>query len=144
MKRMRRWFAVGLVVVAAAAAFGPINSAVAFFSGGLSIDVHVNSPATLVARGAALKVPVTIDCNSTRGAYLEVDATERTGSGIAQGYTEEHVACIGGPQQLTVQLTAYGHAFKRGTAVVTATLGACGFGTCGNESDTQSISVVRK
>lgn len=144
MKRTRRWFAVGLVVVAAAAAFGPLNSAVAFFSQGLSLDVHVDSPATLVSRGAAIKVPVTIDCNAPHGAFLQVEATERVGSGIAQGYTEEHVGCISGPQSLTVQLTAFGKAFKRGTAVVTATIEACGFGTCGDESDTQTINVIKK
>ena len=53
--------AIVLTVALLVATSGP---AVAFFSGGLFLDVQVESPARLVARGAAADVPLEVTCGS--------------------------------------------------------------------------------
>ena len=55
---------VGSVAVALSTA----SPALAFYSGGLLLDATAQSPATLYARGAAIKVPVSIDCTATEPA----------------------------------------------------------------------------
>jgi hypothetical protein len=80
MKR-RRWTRLSAIlaltgVAIVALLLGPLSSAVGFFSGGLSLDVQIQSPATLVSRGAAINVPLEIVCTSPR-ADLFVQVTER-------------------------------------------------------------------
>jgi len=84
MKR-RRWVRLGAILALTSVAviallIGPISSAVGFFSGGLSLDVQVQSPATLVSRGAAISVPLEIVCTS-RQAEVDIQVSQRAGSG---------------------------------------------------------------
>ena len=46
----------------------------------------MESPATLIARGAAVDVPVEITCNATGSVDVFVTVTQRSGSGVAQGF----------------------------------------------------------
>jgi hypothetical protein len=127
----------------AAVALGPVSSAVGFFSGGLALDVQIQSPALLVARGAAIDVPLEIVCTSET-AELHVQVTQRVGSGkIAQGETFQQITCEGDLQQVTVRVFATGAAFKKGTAVVQAEIFGCLDG-CGSESDTAEIAIGKK
>jgi hypothetical protein len=142
-KRIRLGLMLTLVVIAAVASIGPVSSAVAFFSRGLSLDVQINSPATLAARGAALKVPLNVLCTSQR-AEVSVQVSERVGSRIAQGYSDQLITCTGDIQPFTATVFANGNAFKKGQAVATAQIFGCGFGTCGSETDSAQIAVVRK
>jgi hypothetical protein len=55
---------VALLLGGLLALFATSGPAVAFFSGGLFLDVQVDSPARLLARGAAIEVPLEVTCNA--------------------------------------------------------------------------------
>lgn len=146
---VRRWSRLGvmlaLATVAVAALLGPIGSAVGFLSGGLFLDVRVQSPGKLVARGAAIEVPLEVTCTSPE-AELFVQVRQRVGGGaIAQGEAFEQIACTRSRQEVTVTVFASGAAFKKGTALAEAQIFGCLQGSgCGSESDTAEIAIVRK
>lgn len=128
------------VVLALFAASGP---AVAFFSGGLFLDVQVESPAHLVARGAAVDVPLEVTCNATF-ADLQVNVTQKSGSGVAQGFGFTSVGCTGSGQQVTVRVQASGgKTFKQGVAVASAEIFGCRSNVCGSETDSEVIDIVK-
>jgi hypothetical protein len=118
--------------------------ALAFFSGGLFLDVQVESPARLLARGAAIQVPLEVTCSGTGSVDLYVTVSQRSGSGVAEGSTFESVPCSGSGEQVTVTVQATGgKVFKKGTAVVTAEVFGCGTRVCGSETDTEVIEILR-
>jgi hypothetical protein len=142
-KRLRVVVLVALVSIAGLAAFGPAGLPVADSSVGAVLDVQVGSPAKLVARGAAVTVPVNILCIGTRSAFVSVQVTERVGSRIAQGSTGDQVRCTGTIQPLTVTVPATANAFKKGTASVNARIEFCEF--CGGGTTASAtVPVVRK
>jgi uncharacterized protein (DUF58 family) len=57
------------------ALFATSGPAVAFFSGGLFLDVQVDSPARLLARGAAIEVPLEVTCNAVGTVDVQVTVT---------------------------------------------------------------------
>jgi hypothetical protein len=127
---------------AALALFSPASPALAFLSGGLHLDVTVQSPATLVARGAAIDVPVDVDCNATQNAFVNVGVTERVGSQTATGSGSVQVACNGGHQLFLIRVTAgSGKAFAKGTAVANANIFGCNNTTCASESSSATIQI---
>jgi hypothetical protein len=138
---------VAIVLGGVLALFATSGPAVAFFSGGLFLDVQVGSPATLVARGAAVDVPLEVTCNAAPNtAFVQVVVTQRAGSGVAQGSGSTAVGCTGSGQQVTVRVQAFGgKAFKQGTAVASAEISGCtaNFSTCGNETDSETIDIKR-
>ena len=126
------------------ALFATSGPAVAFFSGGLFLDVQVGSPAHLVARGAAVDVPVEVTCNATGTADVFVRVTQKSGSGVAQGFGSTSVGCTGSGQQITIRAQAEGgKTFKQGTAVASAEIFGCGTRVCGNETDSEVIAIQR-
>jgi hypothetical protein len=127
-------------LLALTATSGP---AVAFFSGGLFLDVQVESPAHLVARGAAVDVPLEVTCNATGTAFVEVSVTQKSGSGVAQGFGSTQVGCTGSGQQIVVRVRASGKVFKQGTAVASAEIFGCRDVTCGSETDSEVIQIQR-
>src|SRR5215204_6814077 len=88
------------------ALFSTSGPAVAFFSGGLFLDVQVEEPVTLVARGAAVDVPVEVTCNATGTVYLYVTVTQRVGGAVASGTGFAEVACSGAGQRIVVRVSA--------------------------------------
>ncbi len=84
----------------------------------------------LVAKGAAVNVPVTYTCGpgDLVYGYIYVELTQRTQQGrLAQGYGfTEDIVCDGTPHTVIVRVTpdVYfgGSAFKSGTALATVTL----------------------
>jgi hypothetical protein len=127
-------------VLALSATSGP---AVAFSSGGLFLDVQVES-ARLVSRGAAVDVTLEVTCNSPFGADVFVTVTQRSGSGVAQGFGSETVGCTGSGEQVVIRAQAFGgKAFKQGTAVVSAEIFGCNNVTCGSETDSEVIDIKR-
>ena len=126
------------------ALFATSGPAVAFFSGGLFLDVQVESPARLVARGAAVDVPLEVTCNATGTAFVQVSVTQKAGSGVAQGFGSTEVGCTGSGQQVTVRVLAGGgKTFKQGTAVASAEIFGCRPRICGNETDSEVIQIQR-
>jgi hypothetical protein len=85
----------------------------------------------LVAKGAAVDVPVTYTCGpgQINFGYIYVQVSQRTQQGrLAQGYgfTDQNLVCDGTPHTAIVQVTAEsylgGAAFKSGVALANATL----------------------
>jgi hypothetical protein len=134
---------VAIVLGSVLALFATTGPAVAFFSGGLFLDVQVQS-ATLVSRGAAVDVTLEVTCNSPFGADVFVTVTQRSGSGVAQGFGSESVGCTGSGEQVVIRVQAFGaKAFKQGTAVASAEIFGCNNVTCGSETDSEVIDIRR-
>jgi hypothetical protein len=145
--RLRAKLAVGALVAILAGAsfalFAPSGPAVAFSSGGLFLDVQVQS-ATLVSRGAAVDVTLEVTCNATGSAFVDVSVTQKSGSGVAQGFGSTSVGCTGSGEQIVVRVRASGaKAFKQGTAVVSAEIFGCNNVTCGSETDSEVIQIQK-
>jgi hypothetical protein len=133
---------VALLLGGLFALFAASGPAVAFFSGGLFLDIQVKSPATLLARGAAVQVPVEVTCNATGTAFVGVTVTQKSGSGVAQGSGSTEVGCAGSGEQITVLVQATGaKAFKKGDAVAAAEIFGCNSVTCGRETDSEVIQL---
>jgi hypothetical protein len=131
---------------AAVAALGPASPALGFFSPPLLLEIHVNSPATLVAKGASADVNVQIECAGARTASVDVSLTQRAGSEIATGFGSTEIGCTNANQTIHVLVTAQpGKAFKKGTAVANGFISACtpNFSVCGNEQDQRTIALGR-
>jgi len=122
----------------------PSSPAVGFFSPPLLLEIHVNSPATLVAKGAGVNVTVQIECAGARTAQVDVSLTERSGSQIAQGFGYVEVGCTNANQTILVPVTANsGKVFKKGTAIADGFIFACTptFSVCGSEQDHETIKI---
>ena len=133
---------VAIILGSVLALFATTGPAVAFFSGGLFLDVQVESPAHLVARGAAVDVPLEVTCNATGTADVVVSVTQKSGSGVAQGSGYTEVGCTGSGEQVVVRVLAGpGKTFKQGTAVISAELFGCGTTICGSETDSEVIDI---
>ena len=134
---------VAILAGASFALFAPSGPAVAFSSGGLFLDVQVQS-ATLVSRGAAVDVTLEVTCNSPFGADVFVSVTQKSGSGVAQGFGSTQVGCTGSGEQIVVRVRASsGKTFKQGTAVVSAEVFGCNNVTCGSETDSEVIDIKK-
>jgi hypothetical protein len=134
---------VAILAGASFALFAPSGPAVAFSSGGLFLDVQVES-ATLVSRGAAVDVTLEVTCNATGTAFVDVSVTQKSGSGVAQGFGSTQVGCTGSGEQIVVRVRAFGaKAFKQGTAVVSAEIFGCNNVTCGSETDSEVIQIQK-
>ena len=101
------------------ALFGSSAPAVAYSSPPVFLDISIGSPAHLVAKGAAVEVPVTTSCTTPYGqAYVTVSITERvSGKKTAIGSKSYTVTCSGGRQTNLVTISSgNGVAFIKGTA----------------------------
>ena len=135
---------VAIVLGSVLALFATTGPAVAFFSGGLFLDVQVNSPAHLVARGAAVDVPLEVTCNATGSVDVFVSVSQKAGSGVAQGFGSARVGCTGSGQNVVVRVQASGgKTFKQGSAVASAEIFGCNNVTCGSETDSEVIQIQR-
>jgi hypothetical protein len=145
--RLRAKVAAAVVAIAAGAVLALFvvgGPAVAFFSGGLFLDVQVQSPASLVARGAAVDVALEVTCNATPSADVFVTVTQKSGSGVAQGFGSTSVGCTGSGQRIIVRVRASGaKAFKTGTAVADAEIFGCRPNVCGSETDSEVITIQK-
>ncbi|HEV2760796.1 MAG TPA: hypothetical protein VGV86_14650 [Acidimicrobiales bacterium] len=134
------------ISVGAGLAFAvPVLPAVGQVSPPAVVSVEVGDEATLVARGAAVLVPVEVTCPAGTRGHLSVRVTQRVGSRIASGFggTSDFV-CTGATQVVEVLVTAQGQAFKKGSAVAEASLFApCFDFFCGPVTDTENIEIVR-
>jgi hypothetical protein len=79
--------------------------------------VRIESPATLVARGAAVATQVTVVCQPGAPGFLGVEVTENAGGKIAKGFGSTNITCTGGFQTITVNVVAEPTIpFRAGTA----------------------------
>ena len=145
--RLRAKLAAAVVAIIAGASFAlfaPSGPAVAFSSGGLFLDVQVESPAHLVSRGAAVDVTLEVTCNASPDVFVQVSVSQRSGSGVAQGFAFENVGCTGSGEQIVIRVLASGgKTFKQGTAVVSAEIFGCNRSICGSETDSEIIDISK-
>ena len=108
------------------------------------VSVEVGDEATLVARGAAVLVPVEVNCPAGATGFVSVQVTQRAGSRIASGFGGSDFVCTGTTQTIDVLVHAQGQAFKKGPAVADASLSVCtDFFFCQSVRDTETIRIVR-
>jgi hypothetical protein len=145
-----RFGLAGLAITGGATAaliLGPAGPALAFFSPPLLLEIQVNSPATLVARGAGVDVSLTIECAGARTASVFVSLTERVGKGLASGSGSAEIGCTDANETVQVTVTAVlpGKAFAKGTALANGQIGGCtpNFSICGSEQDQPTIHIRR-
>ena len=148
MKLRRRAAAAIVIALLAAgsfAVFAPSGPAVAFSSGGLFLDVQIEEPVRLVARGAAVDVPLEITCNASSPVDVFVTVTQRVNNGIAAGSGFASFGCTGSGQDVTVRVraSAAGKAFIRGNAVIEAEAFGCNTRLCGSETDSETVQLRR-
>jgi hypothetical protein len=125
---------------AAAVAFGPMGSALGQASVPLQAGIHVNSPATVIAKGAGADVSVTIQCSGAGIAGVSVSLTERVGTDIATGFGSTETACVN--QTVVVPVTAQaGKSFRKGTAIAIGTVQDCAVFSCAAAQDQETITV---
>lgn len=136
---------LAIAIGGAVAALGPPAPALAFFSGGLFLDVQAETRGTLVARGAAVDVPIEVTCNAPSPADVTVVLTQRVNGGIAQGSGSTRVGCTGAHQRITIRVTANatGQAFRAKNAVADSYIFGCNETLCGQEQDSTVIQVRR-
>ena len=145
--RTRHPAALALLVGAALAALVPVGSAVALDSPPSDMPfVQVQSPASLLARGAAVSVPVTYRCAAgEQRIEISVRVVQRSGSETTSGEGSANLPCgsPGSVQEATVTVVADGRVFKKGAAVGSARAFTCGFGFCDTIADSREIMVTR-
>lgn len=136
--------AVAIAGATAAAVFIPASPAVAFSSGGLALDIKIQSPAHLVAKGAALALPVEYTCSGTSNASLNVSVTEKVGSGVAEGSGFlDTLNCTGEIQTATITIpTSSAKAFIKGTSFANAEIFGCS-SFCGEQSTSGTVAIQK-
>lgn len=146
MKRLKA--AVAAVTIAGAttaAMLIPSSPAVAFSSGGLALDMVVQSPAHLIAKGAAIGVPVDYTCSVGTDASLFASLSERvTGGALASGSADLNtLVCTGEIQHIILDVPASGgRAFAKGSAFATAEIFGC-LNFCGQQDVNATIKIQK-
>lgn len=99
--------------------------------------------ATLVARGAAVLVPVDVTCDGTSsmGTSVMVALKERTGNRVVDGSGSTTMTCDGSAHTVGVLVRAEDAPFKPGTALATASTFACDFTGCQSVAQTAEIRI---
>jgi hypothetical protein len=146
MRKRSVYLIAALASGALAAAAVPGLPAVAQFSPpGPVLDVEIDSPATLGARGAVVIVPVEIVCSAEIiNSSVSVEVTQRSGSRIANGFGFTDVTCDGTLQVVDVAVSANGAAFKKGVAFVEASAFGCSpTSGCDDASDSEEVTIER-
>jgi len=122
---------------------GPAAPALGSVSAGPVLKVAIESPATLVARGAGLAGPVKVFCSSGQ-AFLSLQVTERAGSSVVSGYGFTQIACNGLSQTMVLTITdSSAKAFRKGIALAQADLFGCIGRKCSQQSASRVIQVVK-
>jgi hypothetical protein len=142
-----RWFprlvALLTLVVALVATVGSASAATA--------TMQVGS-GRLVARGAAVDVPVTVSVTCDDGfssGVVQLFVSQGAGRFLASGEGGAEVACTSGPQTVTARVFAdsYSSPFRGGSAVANATLLQCrveeGWGQVCYPTDLHTSQVIR-
>jgi len=150
--RVRKRITAAVAAVAAGGALGvlsPAGPAAAEEAAPAAFDVEVASPGSLLARGLAVSVPVTVTCPSNADGYTSVyvELAERVGNQIARGYGYVIANCTGQPNTQSVAVQAnYGETpFQQGFGLATASISGCtsDWLTCGYDSDTDEVAIRR-
>jgi len=150
MKITRMRLLGGAAALATAAAVLPATAAVAFNSPPLVLEAEPRSPAHLVARGAAVDVPVEYSCTANLdGMFIRLRLTEVVGGRIASGVASRTVPCDGATRVLVMRVAPEtGSApFATGRASVTTYVDGCYVTRdrfiCGSDSIERTVRIRR-
>jgi hypothetical protein len=99
----------------------------------------VGDEGRVVAKGAAVIVPVEVACEAGEHGFFDVRLTQARGRHVATGFGFEEVDCTGTTQVVEVLVSANDGAFKKGVAVAEASLFVCGEFSCDMVEDTEVI-----
>jgi hypothetical protein len=137
---------IGAAALAAGVGFavcGSSSPAVAQGSPPLYVSVTILNPATLVAYGAAVQVPVFYDCAAGDNGYLTLSITERVSfGGTAFGSTSTVVPCYG--YHVTKQVivpSQNGVYFSAGSPIAQVSLSECTWFACEGAQHTAHIAI---
>jgi hypothetical protein len=120
-KRMATGIGVAIVGGSMIAGAVPALAAVTNSSPPIHMSIHINSPAKISARGAAVDVTFTVKCpKASYYAELNTEVSERSGNQITVAYGNAAVICTGSDQPVDIYLQASGKPFVVGSASVTA------------------------
>jgi hypothetical protein len=153
-KRMRAATAAVTIAgtTAAAMLLIPATPAVAYSSGGITLDVVVQSPAHLIAKGAAVGVTVQYTCDDVNTtdltySFLNLNLTERVSGGdiAAGGVSIGNLVCTGEIESATFDVTASGpRAFGKGSAYASTDLQICDdFIECATDIQSTTIKIQK-
>jgi hypothetical protein len=121
----------------------PVSAAIAFDSSPYSWQVELSGTAALQARGAAVTVPVAVQCPYYNSAAVTVTLTQRQGSSTTSATGSTSVTCTGTPSYETVYVVVQSgqRVFKKGPAVAVAAIASCPYSYC-SAMDTDSRTVT--
>ncbi|GGQ68360.1 hypothetical protein [Couchioplanes azureus] len=137
---MRRFLTV--ITLLGLSLFGLMLPAPASAASTLTADV---TSATVVARGSAVDVNVTVVCPAGASGYLYLSVTQRSGGGVAQGSGSTSITCTGAPQAVTVRAVAQpgGEFFRPGEAIISGALSVCGQFECQYTEINETVRVTQ-
>jgi hypothetical protein len=139
----------------AAAVLGTAGPAVGQSSPPMQGQIQVNSPATLMAKGASVNVSVTASCSgATQPGGLTLEVSQRVAGKIAFGFAEGSINCTGTSQTTDLLVIAGSEspsglpqgpskAFAKGTALTTASIDACDFVSCVSQQVNATIKITK-
>lgn len=141
----RRGIAAAMLGLGAALALAaPATIAVSQESPPLTLGLDIESPAVLVARGAAVTVPVEVVCTAGAQGNVFVSVTQRAGSANATGQGGENFTCTGGTQVIDVLVQgSSGRSFKKGAASAASQAFVCNENGCVEARDEEVIQIAR-
>jgi len=111
--------------------------------------LRIGAEATLVAKGAAVRVPIRYRCSpDTVVADLVVEVRQRVGGNrlaVGGGFPSSTLICDGQLHTVVVTVTAQGeNAFRRGPALVQAFFQLCNEFECVTLTASREVTVVRR
>ncbi|MEV4121032.1 hypothetical protein [Micromonospora sp. NPDC049645] len=106
--------------------------------------VEVTS-ATLVARGVAVDLTLTVTCDPSLSGGAELILRQRSGNRVAYGSGWAPISCTGAPQAVTGRVYAEGggFAFNRGVALATGGFELCGENGCDYPRFEDEVRITR-
>lgn len=126
------------------AAAMPGGTAVAYYSPPLFVDIVVDNPGHLVAKGAGVEVPVEVTCNPGATAYVNLTITQSINGKVARGVGYGTVGCTGSHQKVLLTAVAQGNkAFRTGKALAVGDVSTCIPEGCGGETDQRTITIKK-
>jgi hypothetical protein len=102
--------------------------------------IRVESPATLLARGAAAAVTLSVVCTPGADAFVNVTVTEAVGNRIASGGNSGPITCTGGFQSILINVAAQVTPFRRGVAFAQSSIFVSG--GLASSADEREITIV--
>jgi hypothetical protein len=120
-----------------AVAVGVMLAVLTPVSGAMATDpdtagsIDIQEQATLLSRGAAVELVVTVSCSPEFGQeFLSVSLRQRQGNEIVDSGTGAYVDCAETPKTMTLNVQAGEAPFRRGPAFVTASMYQIGRASC--------------